>query len=100
MPNLDRYEEAGLEEEVYEDITDEERIRQRIEAERELDRRDAEEGRVTGRRRLPGALYGKNSFPPIILNSLVGCNCSLWVLLNPTGKALFEREVRKTLVNY
>ena len=64
MPELDRYDEADIDDEVNQDVTYEEAQRARLLAERELDRRDAREG-VTGRRqRLPDALEGE----PIINN--------------------------------
>lgn len=58
MEHLDRYEREGIDEGFVEDITAEQAMGARAAAEDALERRDQREGRVTGRRRLPGALDG------------------------------------------
>ena len=59
MEHLDRYEREGIDADFVEDMDAEAALDARARAERDLDRRDAREGRVAGRRRLPGALEGK-----------------------------------------
>ena len=58
MEHLDRYEREGIDAEFEDDMDAEAALDARARAERDLDRRDVREGRVTGRRRLPGALEG------------------------------------------
>ena len=58
MEHLDRYEREGIDEGFMEDVTAEAAMGARAAAEEALARRDQREGRVTGRRRLPGALDG------------------------------------------
>ena len=58
MEHLDRYERDGIDADFVDDMDAEAALDARARAERDLDRRDVREGRVTGRRRLPGALEG------------------------------------------
>ena len=58
MEHLDRYEREGIDADFEDDMDAEAALDARARAERDLDRRDVREGRVTGRRRLPGALEG------------------------------------------
>jgi Mini-chromosome maintenance protein 2 len=58
MEHLDRYENVGIDEDFEEDLTEEEALAARRAAELDLARRDAREGRLAGRRRLPAALDG------------------------------------------
>jgi len=72
MSGLDRYDEEGIDDqEGGEDVTFEEAQAARLRAERDLDRRDAREGIVGRRQRLPQALEGQCSSP------------SLWHELHP-----------------
>ena len=60
MQHLDRYEREGIDADFEDDMDAEAALDARARAERDLDRRDVREGRMTGRRRLPGALEGVN----------------------------------------
>ena len=64
MEHLDRYERDGIDADFVDDMDAEAALDARARAEQDLDRRDAREGRVAGRRRLPGALEGKRPCRP------------------------------------